>query len=98
MNTKAIQVLIADAHAVTYVGIRAILEREPGIEIVGEARSGADVPYVDHRTLSRYSALRPLTYLGDRLLAALLSSPPRVLRHRVITDSRCFEQAGLTPA
>jgi DNA-binding NarL/FixJ family response regulator len=38
-----IRVLVADDHTVVREGIRYVLEREPGFEIVGEAGSGSDV-------------------------------------------------------
>ena len=39
---KSICVLIADDHPVTRSGIRAILDRAPDIEVVGEARDGLE--------------------------------------------------------
>jgi DNA-binding NarL/FixJ family response regulator len=39
----AIRVLVADDHTVVREGIRYVLEREPGFEIVAEAGSGSDV-------------------------------------------------------
>ena len=45
MGTKAepIRVLIADDQPVALLGIREILEREPNISVVAEARSGTEV-------------------------------------------------------
>lgn len=37
-----IRILIVDDHAVVRQGVRALLETEPGIEIVGEARDGVE--------------------------------------------------------
>ncbi len=37
-----IRVLLADDHAVVRAGIKALLEREPGIEVVGEAATGRE--------------------------------------------------------
>ncbi len=37
-----IQVLIADDHKMLREGLRSLLEKEPGIEVVGEATSGAE--------------------------------------------------------
>lgn len=39
----AIRILIADDHGVMRAGLRAILEDEPSIEVVGEAASGEEV-------------------------------------------------------
>ena len=38
----AIRLLIADDHALVRSGLRSMLQREPGIEIVGEARNGRE--------------------------------------------------------
>ena len=38
----AIRLLIADDHALVRSGLRSMLEREPGIDIVGEARNGRE--------------------------------------------------------
>ncbi len=41
--TSPIRVLIADDHAIVRTGIRALLGTEPDIQVVGEARNGAEV-------------------------------------------------------
>ena len=38
----AIRLLIADDHALVRSGLRSMLQKEPGIEIVGEARNGRE--------------------------------------------------------
>src|SRR3712207_5920838 len=38
----SIRLLIADDHALVRSGLRSMLGREPGIEIVGEARNGRE--------------------------------------------------------
>ncbi len=38
----SIRLLIADDHALVRSGLRSMLKREPGIEIVGEARNGRE--------------------------------------------------------
>lgn len=39
---SAVRVLVVDDHAVVREGIRSVLERQPGFEVVGEAASGAE--------------------------------------------------------
>jgi len=38
----SIRLLIADDHALVRSGLRSMLQREPGVEIVGEARNGRE--------------------------------------------------------
>ena len=38
----SIRLLIADDHALVRGGLRSMLQREPGVEIVGEARNGRE--------------------------------------------------------
>ncbi len=39
-----VRVLIVGGHALSRAGLRALVEREPGLECVGDVASGADVP------------------------------------------------------
>jgi NarL family two-component system response regulator LiaR len=41
-STKPIRILIADDHAIVREGQRALIESEPGMELVGEATDGVD--------------------------------------------------------
>ncbi len=41
--TGAVRVLVADDHAMVREGIRSVLERDAGFEVVGEASSGTEV-------------------------------------------------------
>ena len=43
MTEPAIRVLVADDHTIVREGIRHVLEREPGFQVVAEASSGAEV-------------------------------------------------------
>lgn len=43
MTTETIRVLVADDHGVVREGIRYVLEREPGFEVVAEAVRGSEV-------------------------------------------------------
>ena len=52
MSERLIRVLVADDHAIVRTGIRHVLEREPGFEVVGEAATGAEA-------LALASELRP---------------------------------------
>jgi DNA-binding NarL/FixJ family response regulator len=42
VSDPLIRVLVADDHAIVRTGIRHVLEREPGFEVVGEAATGAE--------------------------------------------------------
>jgi len=42
MNDRPIRVLLVDDHAVVRKGLRALLDRDPGIEVVGEAVDGEE--------------------------------------------------------
>ena len=59
-----IKVLIADDHTVVRKGIRALLETEPGITVVGEAADGEDAI---HKAL----ALKPDVILMDLVMPKL---------------------------
>lgn len=41
-DTKPIRILIADDHAIVREGLRALIETEPGMELVGEATDGVE--------------------------------------------------------
>lgn len=57
-QTKSLRVLIVDDHAVVRSGLRAVLEDEDGLEIVGEAASGAE-------GVAKAQVLRPDVVLMD---------------------------------
>ena len=59
-----IRVLIADDFPVTRAGIRAILEKEPDIEVVGEAENGLQAERM-------VSELRPDILLLDLVMPGL---------------------------
>jgi len=42
MKRDRIRILLADDHAVLRAGLRALLSREPDMEVVGEAASGSE--------------------------------------------------------
>ncbi len=81
--TEPIRVLLVDDHDVVRVGLRALLERVPGIEVVGEASNG-------DQALTRATELRPDVVVMDLSMGgtdgltairqlARRSDPPRVL-------------------
>jgi two-component system NarL family response regulator len=55
---EKITVLIADDHAVVRVGLRALIESQPDMEVVGEAEDGA-------AAVEAYTRLRPSILLAD---------------------------------
>jgi DNA-binding NarL/FixJ family response regulator len=59
-----IRVLIADDHSVVRQGLRAFLEGDRGLELVGEARDGAEALRLAHR-------LRPDVILMDLLMPGM---------------------------
>lgn len=58
MPPEPIRVLLVDDHAVLRAGLRALLEAEPGIEVIGEAGTGED-------GLARASELKPDVVVMD---------------------------------
>ncbi|WP_417563266.1 response regulator [Microbacterium sp.] len=54
----AVTVLIVDDHPVVRTGVRALLQADPGIEVVGEAASGPEA-------VEQATALRPRVVLCD---------------------------------
>ncbi len=63
-NVKRIRVLLADDHALVRAGIRALLERDELVEVVGEAGDG-------HSTLELIEKLRPDVVLLDLAMPQL---------------------------
>jgi len=53
-----IKILLADDHAIVRAGIRSIVERRKGIEVIGEASSGEEV-------LKMMFKIRPDIYILD---------------------------------
>jgi two-component system, NarL family, response regulator LiaR len=59
--SKAIQVLIADDHAVVREGLRSLISTEPGISLVGEAANGEEA-------VAMWLSLRPDVTLLDLMM------------------------------
>jgi two-component system response regulator NreC len=71
--SEAIRVLLADDHAVLRSGLRLLIEKQPGVEVVGEAGDGDEA-------LARVKALKPDLVLLDINMPGLdgLSALPRI--------------------
>ena len=63
-GTGTIRVVVADGRALSRAGVRALLEREPGIAVVGEAATGDEAVALARRT-------RPQVMLVDVRLPGL---------------------------
>lgn len=59
--TKTINILIADDHAIVRKGLVALIESEPGMELVGEAADGVEV-------VQKAQTLRPDVVLLDLMM------------------------------
>jgi two-component system, NarL family, response regulator LiaR len=75
-----IRVLLVDDHAVVRKGLRALFEREPGIEVAGEADSGEQAVQVADR-------LRPDVVLMDLEMPGMggVEATRRITEHRPAT-------------
>jgi NarL family two-component system response regulator LiaR len=60
-NVADIRVLVADDHIIVRKGIRALLETEPGIEVVGEAENGREA-------VTKVEKLQPDVILMDLVM------------------------------
>jgi NarL family two-component system response regulator LiaR len=59
--TETIRILIADDHAIVREGLRALIESEPGMELVGEAADGVEA-------VSKARSLQPDVVLMDLVM------------------------------
>jgi NarL family two-component system response regulator LiaR len=90
-------VLVVDDHAVVREGLRAFLELQDGIEVVGEAADGVEAVDAAER-------LRPDVVLMDLVLprldglAAMRALRDRVPRTRVVVLTSFFDDQKLLPA
>lgn len=64
MTSGPIRILVADDHAVVREGLKALIETEPNMELVGEAADGA-------QTLQLARALRPDVVLLDLVMPTM---------------------------
>jgi signal transduction histidine kinase/DNA-binding NarL/FixJ family response regulator len=72
----SIRVLIADDHAIVRKGIRALLETQAGVEVVGEASNGQE-------TVERVEDLQPDVVLMDLLMPGMdgIEATRRIVAH-----------------
>ena len=94
---EAIRILIADDHAIVREGLRALLETEPGMELVGEASDGIEA-------VRKQQALRPDVTLLDLVmprqdgLAALTEIRQKDPQARILVLTSFAEDERVFPA
>jgi DNA-binding NarL/FixJ family response regulator len=76
-----VRILIADDHEVVRKGLRAFLELDPGLEIVGDAADGLQAVRLAHR-------LRPDVVLMDLIMPELDGVAATAVIHRELPDTR----------
>jgi NarL family two-component system response regulator LiaR len=96
-DTELIRVLIADDHAIVREGLRALIDTEPGMVLVGEARDG-----VEAIQLAR--SLKPDVFLLDLLmprkdgLAAIVDIKQEQPEARILVLTSFAEDDKVFPA
>jgi DNA-binding NarL/FixJ family response regulator len=92
-----IRVLIVDDHAVVREGLRAFLELQPGLQVVGEAADGDEA-------LAKHDELRPDVILMDLVMpkldgvGAMRALRARDARTRVLVLTSFLDDGRLMPA
>ncbi len=92
MDIKKTQVLLADDHTIVRQGLRALLEAEPDIEVVGEAADGAEA-------VEKSASLAPDVVVMDISMSRMngVEATRRIARHNpetrvvVLTIHTCDE-------
>jgi NarL family two-component system response regulator LiaR len=96
-DIETIRVLIADDHAIVREGLRALIDTEPGLELVGEARDGIEAIHLA-------SSLKPDVLLLDLLmprkdgLAVIAEIKQHELETRVLVLTSFAEDEKVFPA
>ncbi len=96
-NAKPIRVLIADDHAVVRRGLQALIDSEPGMEVVGEAQDGIEA-------LFKVRSLKPDVILMDLVmprkggLEAIVEIKDEVPEARILVLTSFAEDDKVFPA
>src|SRR5258708_4924916 len=85
---KAIRILIADDHDVVRRGLRAFLDLDSGLEVVGEAVNGAEAVHFAHR-------LRPDVGLMDLAIPELDGIAATEVIHRELPNTNLLVLTSL---
>jgi DNA-binding NarL/FixJ family response regulator len=80
-STERIRVLIADDHSLVRVGLRALLDLDPALEVVGEAATGSEAVRFAHR-------LRPDVVLMDLIMPELDGIAATEVIHRELPQTK----------
>ena len=94
---EIIRILIADDHAIVREGLRALIETEPGMELVGEAQDGIEA-------VRKHQALHPDVTLLDLVmprqdgLAALTEIRQKEPQARILVLTSFAEDERVFPA
>ena len=94
-----IRVLLADDHAVVRDGLRALLEAQPGIEVVGDVANGLEAVREARRLLPDVVvmdiAMPDLNGIEATLQIQEISSSPRILILSMHSTTEHIFRAGL---
>lgn len=97
MSTETIRVLIADDHPIFRRGLRTVLEKEPGVVVVGEAQGGEEAVRLS-RELAPDILLLDLTMPGVSGMEALADLATCSTGVRTIVLTASIEKAEIVKA
>ena len=94
---KKIRVLIVDDHRVVRVGLRAIIDAEPDMQVVAEAGDGpaALAAYAEHKPDITLLDLRMPGMSGPEVLTALRKADPERMVAVLMTLFRCVRDLAI---